>query len=90
MVIVNLICKKRKKTSYENVLYMNIPMEQLESVVDPINGVVRFDGQTVQFPFPVTSLQKPIKHGTQTPLEFRQWPGMQKAFKTKHFISLKY
>lgn len=31
-------------------------MEQLESSVEPINGVVRFDGQAVQFPFPVTSL----------------------------------
>lgn len=73
----------QKKETFEKelILYMIIPMEQLESAVDPVNGVVRFDGQAVHFPFPVTSLQKPIIHGTQTPLESRYWPGMQKALK---------
>lgn len=60
-------------------LYMIIPIEQFDSWVEPINRVVRFDGHAVQFPFPDTSLYKPIIHGTQTPLEFRLWPGMQRA-----------
>lgn len=81
--------EENKTFTKKLLLYIIIPIEQFDSWVEPINGVVRFDGQAVQSPFPLTSLYKPIIHGTQTPLEFRLWPGMQKALKQNIYKTFK-
>lgn len=44
-------------SSISNILYFILPMEQFEFEVDPVDEVVAFLGQAVQFEFPCKGLK---------------------------------